>query len=226
MPNEVGFSPRRVAASGRSRATIVAAAVAALVTVAILKPWAASVPAAPLTARPSSPPVSEPSALATRSVVDARRLPRPEAVERAIDAHDDWGVRLVVDAPQSPVDGELLELWQPATPALPGAIPSLSGDVTSLPTFRVADGSLRLAGLTAPADAILDDVSFVVGRPLGRAATLEVTTVAHRNGGTGSMLVRPRDGSRWPPGVYQFRFQLAGESAALTFAVFEAPASG
>ncbi len=205
---------------------LVAATTAGLVVLAILKPWAPSEPAGQTTrseaAGPSAP---SPTAVATQSVVDARRLPRRQAVERAIEAHDEWGVRLVVDAPQAPEAGDLLELWQPAAPAPQGSIPSLSGQIGNLPVFAVADGGLRLVGFTAPPDAIVDDVSLVVGRPLGRGQTLQVKSVAHRNGGTRSILVRPRDGSPWPPGVYQFRFKLDGESAALTFAVFEGPAA-
>ena len=218
----IGFSPRRVAAGGGSRATIVAATTVGLVALAILKPWAAPGPAPSGAANASRPAAPTPGVLATQSVIDARRLPRREAVERAIDVHDEWGIRLVVEGPGA--GGQLEELWQPAAPAQTGSIPSLSGEIGNLPVFAVAEERLRLVGLTAPPDAVVDAVSLVVGRPLGRGATLEVTTVAHRNGGSRSILVRLRDGSPWPPGVYQFRFKLGGERAALTFAVMDGPA--
>jgi hypothetical protein len=218
----VGFSPRRVAVGGRRRATVVATATAVLVAIAVLKPWATPAPAGTETAGSPGPPSSPTGAATSTSPIDARRLPRRETVERAIEPRDEWGVRVMVAAPQPGDEGRLQELWQPTVPALPGAIPSLSGDVGGLPPFTVADGRLQLVGFTAPPDAVVDAITLVVGRPLGRAVTLEVTSVGHRGGGALSILVRPRDGSPWPPGVYQFRFMLNGERAAVTFATFEA----
>lgn len=221
----VDFEPRRVGSGRRASAVVVAVGAIGLVVVGLAKPWELGGPPPAVGVDASSPPAAsaEPS---DRSVVDARRLPRPGAVGRAIRPHDAWGVRLVVDAdPAGRGAGELVEVWQPAAPTPRGSIPSLGGDLDNAATFGVATDGLRLVGLTLPPDVAVEDLTLIVGRPLGRAESVGVWEVTARGGGLTASLLRRDDSAAWMPGVYQFRFRLDGRLAAVTFAIFDAAGS-
>jgi hypothetical protein len=219
------FRPQPIGPAGRSPALAVAVAAAALVVVALAKPWAAFEPTDPTVAGVSAPTTPQAIEATTAPTSPDRRLPRPGAVGRAIQPHDAWGVLLIVDAvPGDSTARGLLEHWLPATPAQPGSIPSVNDatDVRSL--FTIAVDRLRLVGLTTPPGATVGDLRLIMARPLGRAVTLEVHATVASDGGSAAILLDRADAAAWPPGVYQFRFRLNGQTRAVTFAIFDARA--
>jgi hypothetical protein len=194
-----------------------------LVVVALAKPWAAFEPSTSTVARESTGAMSPTIEATAAPTVPDRRLPRPGAVGRALVQHDTWGVRLVVDAlPGESTERGLVELWLPASPAQPGSIPSLNDGIGGLTQFSTAVAQLRLVGLTAPPGITVDDLRLIMARPLGRAAALEVREIVPHRDGTPTILLDRANAATWPPGVYQFRFRLNGQTAAVTFAIFDA----
>ncbi|HVL53613.1 MAG TPA: hypothetical protein VM344_05080 [Vitreimonas sp.] len=185
-----------------------------LLAVAVLKPWSSTADddaTADATPMPTSPALD-------------RRLPRPHAVERAIQRHDAWGVRAIVE---SAVDGgsaarRVEELWEAVEPAPAGAIPSVSGVTADAARFRVGDRLVRLIGLTVPPAVGSPNVHVIVARPLGRVQTVAVRRVLVRRHGDDVPLLAPAAGGAWEPGVYQLRIGAGDSRFALTVAIFRA----
>ncbi len=233
----VVFEPRPTRSAGRT-VPVLLLAVAALIGVALLKPWAgeslaspserpqAVVPLAP--SPPSPPAVSGPAhaAPARRPPpwVDPR-LPRSGAVARVIRPHDAWGVRLIVS--QRPVSGSppLEELWLPASSPLPQPVPTLGERESGALVFEAGDRAVRLLGITSPPGAAPAQVRVLVARPLGRTADVVVADVPVGRGDNLQVLHAPLTGASWPPGIYQLVIDAAGTQTGITIAIFrDAPA--
>jgi hypothetical protein len=206
----------RIGRDGSTRGPLAASAVvAALLVIAIVKPWN---PGPAPTPRPTSPAVAEVASLApvpsTPASPDssAPAVPAGHVSSQAlVDAASDrliWGMRAIVQSRRGVLAGPLLaERWAsapvPATgPAIPGAF-----DDTPLdgPLGDVADAAYALA-VTTPPDAMPLDVRFWRTSEDRGWVRLLPLPIAGRE--PGSWLWRPDptwstvDGT-WPSGTYR-----------------------
>jgi hypothetical protein len=214
---EDGFQARaRIGPRGSTRRPLVATGVvAALLVVAVVKPWSLAARPAPSPAPGSPSPVAAASLRAGPSAAVESTPPTPadaadpepdDALVAVTDERVGWGMRAIVQRriPPSPL---LAEQWAsasvpPAGPAIPGAF---DGIPLEGPLSDVGDSAYAL-GVTTPQDALPLDLRFWRANENRGWARLLPVPFAGRE--PGSWLWRPdptwatTDGA-WPSGTYR-----------------------
>jgi hypothetical protein len=242
--SEVAFEPTRLGRrpGNPDRARIVAGLVVAVVGVALVKPWDDG-PASPAAAGPSPAPPTASSSPDASPAASAAAGPRwtgfgtqlsgaqirwDDAVE-ALVAHDGWGVRALVDTPNvdggiRPAFATLSERWEPAAPAIDGALGgslAAEGTVSEAVVMPTGGQSVRALGVTAPSGRTpLELRAWWLPGNGAAPRWLDVRPVDPNVAGGHLLLLPPRlsDGpaAAWPAGSYRFDVLLGATVTRLT----------
>lgn len=243
-PTPVEFEPTRLGRGGRGpdRALIVALVALFGVGLALVKPWDGGEPGSPPAAGapvasgapslPGRPPRATASAPPgwTGSGAPISIAPSGwDKVAAALEMHDGWGVRALVDTPNAdggirPVHATLTERWEPAAPPIDGALGGSlaeSSTVSEAVVMPTSGEGVRALGVTAPADRTpLEVRAWRLPRDGLAPRWLDVRPVDPNVAGGHLLLLPPcrPDGPApwWPPGSYRLDLLLGRTVTRLT----------